>query len=94
MFDTADAWAEIKSGEVFNYIRPSSESGDYNNINDTLSYIQNKNVGLTREKASENILAVSGGLSLASHSEKSYIEGKLSRMSISNGADYLMGKGK
>jgi len=91
-FNSDHAWEEIKDGSVFEYVASGEKSSDYKNIDSTLKYIKNKNVGLTREKATDNLISITGGLSLASHSELSYIDGKLSRMSISNGSKYLMNR--
>lgn len=91
VFNTDHAWAKVKSGDVLKYSRPNG-GGDYSNINSTLEYIKCKNASTSVGNAADNILAISGGLSIATHSELSVIEGRLSRMSIGKGADYLMNR--
>lgn len=93
-FNTDHAWAQVVSGEVLRMKPRSGDESQLKNINDTLAYIQAKNKSLPVDKAAENILSITGGLALASQDELCVIEGNLSRMSVSKGADYLMGRGK
>ena len=88
--DLSYAWAEIKSGNVF-YSSPSKQ-GKYKNIESTIGYIAGSNRSKSMSESTDRILAISGGLNVASDSELSFIDGRLRSMSISQGADYLMSR--